>query len=166
MLVCLRNYSKFPKDVFFINLKDPSVRMTNSISGEHHYCNNSWKTDSIEAGRSSCQLVAHTVAERRARAEALEIERIRACRAKLEASEAALEAARQRAHSLREARISELRSRDEERRAKVMARRKRLEEVKLLSFMLPSHSLLLSSLNIKNYFSIVGKESATGSVHL
>ena len=92
------------------------------------------RAESTESNRANYQLVAHTVAERRARAEALEIQRIRVCRAKLEASEAALEAARQRALSLRSARISELRSRDEERRAKVTARRKRLEEVKNKSF--------------------------------
>ncbi|VDM19784.1 unnamed protein product [Hydatigera taeniaeformis] len=85
-------------------------------------------TDSCRKIGSNNSLVAHTVAERRARAEALEVERRRARRVNLEASEAALEAARQRAYSLRAARSLELRNREEERHAKVFARRKLLEE--------------------------------------
>lgn len=77
----------------------------------------------------SGSLVAHTVAERRARAEALDAERRRKRQAKLEASEAALQAACQRAQSLRAARSAELRSKEEEKRARVTERRKLLEKV-------------------------------------
>ncbi|KAM7534230.1 hypothetical protein Aperf_G00000113899 [Anoplocephala perfoliata] len=74
------------------------------------------------------QLVVHTVAERRARAEALAAERQRTRLAKLAASQAALEAAHQRVQSLRAARTAELRVKQEERRAKVAERRKMLEK--------------------------------------
>ncbi|VDO00206.1 unnamed protein product [Rodentolepis nana] len=80
--------------------------------------------DYCTAGRkrtSQCfpeSLVAQTVAERRARAEALDAERRRKHQAKLEASEAALQAACQRARSLRAARSAELRSKEEEKRAR------------------------------------------------
>ncbi|VDK41622.1 unnamed protein product [Taenia asiatica] len=101
--------------------KPLSMRMSTSISQEH-------SSNSCRRVKDGNHLVAHTVAERRARAEALEVERRRARRAILEASEAALEAARQRAHSLRAARSLELRNREEERHARVVARRKLLEE--------------------------------------
>ncbi|KAL5961848.1 hypothetical protein TSMEX_010416 [Taenia solium] len=101
--------------------KPSSMRMSTSISQEY-------SSNSCRRAKDKNHLVAHTVAERRARAEALEVERRRARRAILEASEAALEAARQRAHSLRAARSLELRNREEERHARVVARRKLLEE--------------------------------------
>uniref|UniRef100_A0A915EW45 Uncharacterized protein n=1 Tax=Echinococcus canadensis TaxID=519352 RepID=A0A915EW45_9CEST len=103
------------------NQKPSLLRISTSLSQEQS-SSSCWKT---VGGNHP---VAHTVAERRARAEALEVERRRACRASLEASEAALEAARQRAYRLRVARSLELRNREEERHAKVIARRKRLEE--------------------------------------
>lgn len=78
---------------------------------------------------SAGQLVVHTVAERRARAEALAAERQRTRLARLAASQAALEAAHQRVQCLRAARTAELRVKQEERRAKVAERRKMLEKV-------------------------------------
>lgn len=113
------------------------MRMSASVSQEHS-STNCWRV------RDGNHPVAHTVAERRARAEALEAERRRARRANLEASEAALEAARQRAHSLRAARSLELRNREEERHAKVVARRKLLEEV--------NYSIKLKVLNQSLFF--------------
>nr|CDS30996.1 hypothetical protein HmN_000332500 [Hymenolepis microstoma] len=101
----------------------PSIRMTSSVTQD--YCTTGRKRTSQCFPES---LVAQTVAERRARAEALDAERRRKHQAKLEASEAALQAACQRARSLRAARSAELRSKEEEKRARVTERRKMLEK--------------------------------------
>ncbi|VDL61171.1 unnamed protein product [Hymenolepis diminuta] len=101
----------------------PSLRMTASVTQDYSTTGRNHASQYLPGS-----LVAHTVAERRARAEALDAERRRKRQAKLEASEAALQAACQRAQSLRAARSAELRSKEEEKRARVTERRKLLEK--------------------------------------